>query len=66
MLSIALSSLIALGMFPAAGFFAPDWQAYAEDQSYESSAIEEIAGQLGETGADPFDYTQESAKRTRY
>ena len=63
LLSIALSCLIAFGMFPAAGFFTADWQAYAEDKTDTSPTIKEIAGQLAEDGTDPFDYTQKSAKK---
>ena len=63
LMSIAFSCLIAFGMLPTAGFYVPDWQAYAEDKSDTSSTIEEIAGQLAEDGTDPFDYTQESAKK---
>ena len=63
MLSIALSCLIAAGMFPAAGSFVPDWQAYAEDQPEAYPTIEEIAGQFADAGEDPFDFTQEYAKK---
>ena len=67
MLSITLSCLVVIGMLPAAGFFDAGRQlagaAYAEDMTEPSSSVEEIAGQLADDTTDPFDYTQESAKR---